>query len=122
MTAQEYQRQAFRGFKESKDYKFVNLSFGLISAAGNIAYAISNAGKYHDLALSDEELNNALPRLGCSVLPEVVDHLSNVLWFTTVFARCLGFSLEDLMNKSIEHKRFEQILDERASTWGKDRK
>ena len=63
MTSEEYQRQAFRGFKESKDYKFVNLSFGLISAVGNIAYAISNAGKYHDLALSDEELNNALPRL-----------------------------------------------------------
>ena len=54
MTSEEYQRQAFRGFKESKDYKFVNLSFGLISAVGNIAYAISNAGKYHDLALSDE--------------------------------------------------------------------
>lgn len=122
MRAEEFQRQAFIGFKESKEYKFVNLSFGLISAAGNIAYSISRAGKDHDLALSDEGLNNALPLLGCSVIPKVVDHLSNVLWFTTVFARRLGFSLEDLMSRSIEHKRFEQLLDERASRWGKDKK
>lgn len=122
MTAEEYQRQAFIGFKESKEYKFVNLSFGLISAVGNIAHAISSAGKYHDLALSDEELNNALPRLGCSVLPEVVDHLSNVLWFTTVFARSLGISLERLMSNSIDLRKVERGLDERAFEWGKDRK
>ena len=52
----------------------------------------------------------------------IVDELGDVLWFVAMMARRLGFSLEDLMSRSIEHKRFEQLLDERASRWGKDKK
>ncbi len=102
MTAEEYQRLSLRSFKESEEYNFVNLSFGLISAAGNIAHIISTAGKRYDLAFSDNELNNAHSQLGCSVLRDVVYQLGDVLMATAVFARSLGFSLEELMQLSAD--------------------
>jgi len=102
MTAEEYQRLTLRSFKESEEYNFVKLSFSLISAVGNIAHVISAAGKQYDLAFSDNELNNAHSQLGCSVLRDVVYQLGDVLMATAVFARSLGFSLEELMQLSAD--------------------
>lgn len=115
MTATEYELLAPSFFKRSKEYNFVNLSFGLTAAVGSLAYALTDASKYYDLSFSDKGVGDAQTRLGCSVVSEVANHLSNVLWFTTVFARYLGFSLDDLMRKSIENKTLAQMLDEVTS-------
>lgn len=115
MTTKEYERLALSFFKRSKEYNFVNLSFGLTAAVGSLAYALTNANKYYDLSFSDKGVGDAQTRLDCSVVSEVANHLSNVLWFTTVFARYLGFSLDNLMHKSIENKTLEQMLDEVTS-------
>lgn len=111
MTAEEYQRLSLRSFKGSKEYNFVNLSFSLLSAAGDIAHVISAAGIHYDLAFSDNDLNNAHSQLGCSVLRDVVYQLGDVLMTTSVFARHLGFSLEELMQLSLDKLEGRHSLD-----------
>ena len=112
MTVEEFQRLSLRSFKESEEYNFVNLAFGLISAASNIAHAFSNAGKHNDLSFRDKDLRIAHLEFGRPVLRNVTYNLCDVLMTTSVFASYLGFNLEDLMEFCLDTLADRQSIDD----------
>jgi len=84
MTLNNYQEAALSTAVYSKDYIIVYPAFGLCSEAGEVAGKVKKVLRDNDGYFTREKRN------------EIMKELGDVLWYVSVLANDLGFSLEEV--------------------------
>lgn len=101
MTATEYEQQAYCTLAKSTAENISYLGFGLMAEAGEVADKIAKAVRRGDIVINNNEIERF--RVDAFRLPgDITDELGDVLWFVTMMARRLGFSLEEVMRRNLD--------------------
>ena len=101
MTATEYQTQAYKTLANSPAENITYLGFGLMAEAGEVADKIAKAVRRGDIVINNNEM--IFVRGNSSQLTDgLVSELGDVLWFVTMLARHLGFSLEEVIRRNLD--------------------
>ena len=103
MTATEYEQQAHRTIAGHAAENITYLGFGLMAEAGEVADKIAKAVRRGEISIYSDKIMTLLPEKDAFRLAaDIADELGDVLWFVTVMARYLGFSLEEVMRRNLD--------------------
>lgn len=101
MTAEEYQRQAYKTIAGHAAENISYLSFGLVAEVGEVADKIAKAVRRGQISISNDEI--IIKRGSGEELTQNIAHeLGDALWFVAMLAQRLGYSLEDVMKLNLE--------------------
>ena len=101
MTATEYQTQAHRTIAGHAAENISYLSFGLVAEVGEVADKIAKAVRRGEISINNDEI--IIKRGSGEELTQNIAHeLGDVLWFVTMLAQRIGYSLEDVMKLNLD--------------------
>ena len=101
MTATEYQKQAHRTIAGHAAENISYLSFGLVAEVGEVADKIAKAVRRGEISINNDEI--IIKRgSGEELTQNIVHELGDVLWFVTMLAQRIGYSLEDVMKLNLD--------------------
>ena len=101
MTATEYQKQAHRTIAGHAAENISYLSFGLVAEVGEVADKIAKAVRRGEISINNDEI--IIKRGSGEELTQNIAHeLGDVLWFVTMLAQRIGYSLEDVMKLNLD--------------------
>ena len=101
MTATESQTQAHRTIAGHAAENISYLSFGLVAEVGEVADKIAKAVRRGEISINNDEI--IIKRGSGEELTQNIAHeLGDVLWFVTMLAQRIGYSLEDVMKLNLD--------------------
>lgn len=101
MTATEYEQQAHRTIAGHAAENIAYLSLGLMAEAGEVADKIAKAVRRGDIVINYNEIVG-IGGGSVRLVGDIADELGDALWFVTMLARRLGFSLEEVMRRNLD--------------------